>query len=263
MRIAANEEKRAAPIAEREVNQLSAVSGNRAHGDVQELADRLVEIVEAQDRSDFCGAEVEPERVGTRVDVAQRRAVRTKPELGRGDNDQVNVELGAAEWKCRPAQDFVRPVAHGDRAGRGVDRGTHRIGAFVFTDGDRFPDWSLCRCHRHRTRCSRDLCRPSLFGGSPTLGSGLAGRQRCHEDKGEHHHEGVWDDPPLRCNPHGLPLHIGRVTRRLCGRTRSDLVHRDRKNQPPVAMLGVLPLLACGERSDCEAIRVRGPIRAF
>ena len=51
----------------------------------QEFAEWLVEIVEAQDRSDFCGAEVKSERIGTRVDVAQRCAIRTKPKLGRRD----------------------------------------------------------------------------------------------------------------------------------------------------------------------------------
>src|SRR5262245_64572338 len=122
---------------------------------MEELAHQLSEIVEPQDRSSLWRTKLESVREGACVDLSQCGASFAKSELHGRDDDEVQIDLTATEWKRRAAEDFVGPIAHTNRAWRGVDGGANRIDPRQLTDCDCFPNREL---RRGRELAQSNIC---------------------------------------------------------------------------------------------------------
>src|SRR5262245_15282143 len=106
LRAAAQQRQSGAAVRQREIDELAAVGALRLHRDVEELADRLIQVLQPQLRPDFLGAQLEAEPDGAVMNVGEFAAL---AEAERRDRQQDEIELlvFAGKRERRPAENFI------------------------------------------------------------------------------------------------------------------------------------------------------------
>jgi hypothetical protein len=120
--VAADECKTAAEVHQRKDRGLSAVRGDRLHGDVERFPQRLVAIIEPQPRSDLGWAQLETNPFRAGIDLGLRGGFGVQAELRDRDDRELHFERHRRISKRRPAEDLVG--RHPDLDPRGVERVT-------------------------------------------------------------------------------------------------------------------------------------------
>jgi hypothetical protein len=121
-RIAAKKQQASSAVGHGQVDEIPVIGGDGMHRDMEELADRLVQIFQPELRSDFGGTEFEPELQGSPIDLCDGYAPSCEAEVAGGEDDEVQFRLAAAEGKSGPAEDFIRRVADALRAASKASR---------------------------------------------------------------------------------------------------------------------------------------------
>jgi hypothetical protein len=141
MRVARDENEPGAAIGHGEIGRLSAISGNRRHGDMKELAERLVQVLQPQPWPDLGRAELEAKLPSARVDIGERRAL-LEAEVGDREDNEASITPDLAEVECGAAENLVCPVS--DLDALGVQCVTKRIDGLLGAESDRPPDRNVC-----------------------------------------------------------------------------------------------------------------------
>jgi hypothetical protein len=103
MRVAGDENEPATAIGYGEIGRLPAISGNRRHGDMKELAERLVQVLQPQLWPNLCRAELEPKLPSPRRNISERHALLLEAELGDREDDEASIAPRLAEVERRAA----------------------------------------------------------------------------------------------------------------------------------------------------------------
>jgi hypothetical protein len=93
----AEEERPGATVAHDKGSEVFAMRDNGIHRDVKEFAWRLVRVLEAQQRRDLGGAQLQSQPPRSLIDVCERRTLRWKAEVGGGDGDEIDVGSDLAD----------------------------------------------------------------------------------------------------------------------------------------------------------------------
>jgi hypothetical protein len=125
-----------------EIGRLPAKYGNRSHGGMKELAERLVQVLQPQLRRDLGRAELEAKLPSARVHIGKRRALLLEAELGDREDDEASIAPNLAEFERRAAENLVRPVS--DMDALGIQCVTKRIDGLLGAESDRPPDRNVC-----------------------------------------------------------------------------------------------------------------------
>jgi len=103
MRVAGDENEPAAAIGYGEIRRLPAISGNRRHGDMKELAERLLQVLQPKLWPNLCWAELEPKLPSPRRNIGERHALLLEAQLGDCEHDEASIAPRLAEVERRAA----------------------------------------------------------------------------------------------------------------------------------------------------------------
>src|SRR5262249_43145618 len=109
--VLANQDHSLAAVGDHQYDRLAGPGADRLHADVQELADRLVEILQPKLRTDLGAGELEAELLRLRVDIRERHGPAAEAEVGRRHRDEVDVHPRRAETERRAPENLLGQVA--------------------------------------------------------------------------------------------------------------------------------------------------------